>query len=307
MFVCLYSRDPSSKIKRIVFEAVHKWDGSSERALSISQTKQIAGRAGRYGLHGDNSPGGLVTTLKQNDLDLVRAALAAPNDELPQARVQITSTLFSAVSNALPSGATIETIYEAAQYLSKLPLHYRFAAYKKLPPISNVIDAEGGFTLMERLTLVLAPIPWRDEIALSVIVPLLHMFRKSVHVDITAALQDTKLLTTLTDLESLMKTSCPPKSNSHQLDLLESFHKVLVMYVWYAYRSPVLFSSYEEAQVLKERVEKALDWALEGVSKQALRQGWKMPQKHQEIPYMDLRAIKQRSEERRQEMQMRRR
>ena len=36
-------------LKRIVFSAVRKWDGTAERALTHSEIRQIAGRAGRYG------------------------------------------------------------------------------------------------------------------------------------------------------------------------------------------------------------------------------------------------------------------
>ncbi|KAI6046718.1 hypothetical protein EDC04DRAFT_2887558 [Pisolithus marmoratus] len=48
------------KIKGIVFES-NNIDGYVGRPLSVPQIKQIAGRAGRYGLHGELD--GFVTTL----------------------------------------------------------------------------------------------------------------------------------------------------------------------------------------------------------------------------------------------------
>ncbi|OLY85616.1 ATP-dependent RNA helicase SUV3L, mitochondrial [Smittium mucronatum] len=47
------------KIKRTVFESLHKFDGSMLKPLSISQVKQIGGRAGRYNIGYDV---GLITT-----------------------------------------------------------------------------------------------------------------------------------------------------------------------------------------------------------------------------------------------------
>lgn len=46
-------------IRRIVFHDIEKYDGEEHRPLTPAYTKQIAGRAGRYGL--DHSVG-LVTT-----------------------------------------------------------------------------------------------------------------------------------------------------------------------------------------------------------------------------------------------------
>ncbi len=58
-------------IRRIVFSSVRKFDGVSTRALTPQEIRQIAGRAGRYGLHEE----GHVTALDARDIGLLRRAI----------------------------------------------------------------------------------------------------------------------------------------------------------------------------------------------------------------------------------------
>ncbi len=66
-------------VKTIVFTTLTKWDGEKEITLSDSSIRQIAGRAGRYGMH----EVGVVTALNKRDLDHIRAAMAAEAQPLP--------------------------------------------------------------------------------------------------------------------------------------------------------------------------------------------------------------------------------
>ena len=66
-------------VKTIVFTTLDKWDGEKEITVSDSAIRQIAGRAGRYGMHET----GLVTALNKRDLAHIRAAMAAEPEPLP--------------------------------------------------------------------------------------------------------------------------------------------------------------------------------------------------------------------------------
>ncbi|KZT54320.1 P-loop containing nucleoside triphosphate hydrolase protein, partial [Calocera cornea HHB12733] len=70
------------KIKRIIFHRMTKWDGKQVIELSPSMAKQIAGRAGRFGLHGPDDAGGEVTTLFPSDLPILKTAMGVPNAPL---------------------------------------------------------------------------------------------------------------------------------------------------------------------------------------------------------------------------------
>jgi ATP-dependent RNA helicase SUPV3L1/SUV3 len=66
-------------VKTVVFTTLQKFDGEKEVTLSDSATRQIAGRAGRFGMH----EVGVVTALNHRDLDQIRKSLAAPPEQLP--------------------------------------------------------------------------------------------------------------------------------------------------------------------------------------------------------------------------------
>jgi ATP-dependent RNA helicase SUPV3L1/SUV3 len=66
-------------VKTVVFTTLTKWDGEKEITLGDSAIRQIAGRAGRYGMHEI----GLVTALNHRDLARIREAMAAEPEPLP--------------------------------------------------------------------------------------------------------------------------------------------------------------------------------------------------------------------------------
>jgi ATP-dependent RNA helicase SUPV3L1/SUV3 len=69
-------------IRRLIFASVEKYDGTTERLLRPPEIRQIAGRAGRYGIH----ERGQVTTLEPRALPFLRSALEryeAPAERYP--------------------------------------------------------------------------------------------------------------------------------------------------------------------------------------------------------------------------------
>ena len=70
-------------IRRLIFAAVEKYDGVVKRPLTPPEIRQIAGRAGRYGIHEH----GQVTTLDPRSLKFLRAGLE--RFEIPPATLPI--------------------------------------------------------------------------------------------------------------------------------------------------------------------------------------------------------------------------
>jgi ATP-dependent RNA helicase SUPV3L1/SUV3 len=66
-------------IRRVVFSSVEKFDGQQQRRLRVSETLQIAGRAGRYGLHDE----GLVGAFNTADLGFLKRTLPREGEPVP--------------------------------------------------------------------------------------------------------------------------------------------------------------------------------------------------------------------------------
>jgi ATP-dependent RNA helicase SUPV3L1/SUV3 len=129
------------------------------------------------------------------------------------------------------------------------------------------IDTRGaGLTMTDRLQLFLAPLPWRDARCVDVVGKFISMYSHNMNVDLMECINDSDYLKTLTQIEEKIALGLPPHAKGGVLENLETFHKILVYYLWMSFRNPVSFHCHEDVSGLKTRVEKALDWTLEGVS-----------------------------------------
>lgn len=65
-------------VKRIVFIQTEKFDGIEHRGLTVQEIKQIAGRAGRYGIYDT----GYITAMSEEALEYVRERYDAPEERI---------------------------------------------------------------------------------------------------------------------------------------------------------------------------------------------------------------------------------
>ncbi|KAF9228843.1 P-loop containing nucleoside triphosphate hydrolase protein [Gyrodon lividus] len=256
------------KIKRVVFETLDKFDGQKERPLSISQIKQIAGRAGRYGLHG--KPGGFVATLHEADMPRLRNVLAAPTDTLCCAVLDPPLHWMEEVSRILPHTTSTQALLEVPSYVSKVRLPFRAALPSKLEQMAKFIDTRAGDLLLsDKLLFKNCPTSWRDPISLDALSQIARLYRTTIRVDLDAVLSVAPFMKVLKDVEAMMPRSVEPDTCTKALQTLEDMHKVLVLYLWLSFRNFMAFHGADEAYGLKVRVEKALEWCLRQVSSQA--------------------------------------
>ena len=264
--VKLFTNIIDSKIRRVIFEAVSKYTTSGFINLSVSTVKQIAGRAGRYGLHDGGDPGGTCTTLHGPDHSYLRQCLATPFSPLEFTRIGVSHETVTAAMNVLPPNSPLSTVVDAHSYIGRIPTFMRYATRSQGEVFDFVDRYWTGMNITDRLLLLFAPIPWRDLATTEIITRFLNTHSSSMFVDFMEGIKDTGLLELMLQVEDDMDKK-PPHSDIDTLMRLESFHKIIVFYIWMHFRSPVVYSDFMLVADLKVRLEKVLNWSLDGLSK----------------------------------------
>src|SRR4051812_9539574 len=106
---------------------MHKFNGKEEVPLSVSQVKQIAGRAGRFGLHNSSSSGGVVTTLNAKDLPLLKTILPGDLPPVPRAVMDPTFERISQLALLMSERTSYSSIMQLFAELARLPQYCVFS------------------------------------------------------------------------------------------------------------------------------------------------------------------------------------
>ncbi|KAI0045789.1 P-loop containing nucleoside triphosphate hydrolase protein [Auriscalpium vulgare] len=253
------------KIKRVIFESMEKFNGGSSAPLSYSQVKQIAGRAGRYGMHADAKEGGIVTTLSPADLPLLREAMAAPIVPLRHARIGFFGNVALNVIEALPKGTSLHVIRDALIYGSTLPptLAIMDPSLSETTTSMFVDSIVHPMSFYERVIFMIAPFPIRDELCKSTVGKMFELYRDRGRVDIAELLRECGLLNSLNHVLHARQHRQPLAKAKKHLEELETLHKCLVTYIWLYMHFPVGFYAHEQARALTRSTEEAMDYALQ--------------------------------------------
>jgi ATP-dependent RNA helicase SUPV3L1/SUV3 len=281
--LCL-SRDDADilyrKIKRMIFETLHKFNGKQEVMMSISQIKQIAGRAGRYGQHDADAGAGSVTTMNPSDLPLLKDVLKAPLTPVHRAVLDANSAIIPRLSLLLPPEATHAQLLDEVAALALVPSYCVPSDTSGSAKIADAIEQyHDSLTLSEIMMFVFAPVNTRDERVVAAFRGYIERFVDEGCVLIDAALPPQllenlemvelarKTIPDADHLESRQPTNCVPTSIPPAivagLPMLESMHKAIVLYLWLSFRMDLAFPDRQKAGELKLRVEDALEFCLE--------------------------------------------
>ncbi|KMZ66772.1 ATP-dependent RNA helicase, mitochondrial (SUV3) [Zostera marina] len=243
-------------ISRIIFSTMKKFDGISTRELTISEVKQIAGRAGRYG---SKFPVGEVTCLDAVDLPLLHSSLSSHSPVIERAGLFPTFDVLVLYSR-LHSTMNFLDILEEFLDKAKLSPNYFISDCAYMMKVAVVVD-ELPLRLHDKYLFCTSPVDMDDEIVA-------HGLRQF------ATNYAKKGLVRLREIFTPGTVKVP---GSHkELKDLESVHKVLDLYVWLSFRMEMAFPDRALATTQKEICNVLIEEFLE-------RLGWQRPRRRTRV------------------------
>lgn len=266
------------EIKRVVFEAVAKHDGTKVRTLTVPELKQIGGRAGRFRtvaqaaqapattptssvLSGDLDFGpkapapkkeaGLVTTLEDVDLETVHGSFEIEAEPLKTAGVTPPTFIIERFSSYFPAGTPFSFILLRLRDIARLPPQYHMSNLRNNIDIANHIQSI-PLSIHDRCIFLSAPVALKDYGMKEFVKALAYRVSKND----SAKLLDIKEL----NLEILDYTrSSYPYGRVEYLRHLEALHKCLTLYLWLSYRYVGVFQSQRLGFHIKAMVEERIN------------------------------------------------
>ena len=256
----------------------------------MPQIKQIAGRAGRFGVHPiiptsplDPNPStgtvaGEVTTLESRDMELLGEAMNSPIVQVKRAAFTPSFEIFQAVKNLLPPSTTLSTTLGLVANLGRTSPDYYSVPFAGVQSLLDLIEDVSPLSLIERNQLGMCPVNLRDEQAKLTVRNWSEHVAAGRRVMIEPWAEGTGLRDAM-DRISEARTSKVDKGSSYRqsedtnlslyspaiLALLESNHRSLTLYCWLTFRIPLLFTDIEAVRTLRSQVEGAIEFLLEGM------------------------------------------
>ncbi|KAJ3075735.1 RNA helicase [Podochytrium sp. JEL0797] len=249
-------------IRRIIFEKLEKFNGKDVVPLTVSQIKQIGGRAGRFKTQYQE---GLVCTLNNGDMSRLRKALNTVNPlPLPSAGLYPTLDQMEKFASELPD-EKFSGLLDKFEELSRLDGDFFLCNLSSQKEVADLIQ-EVDLSLQDRYTLVASPAN-ADEGMISMA---LLKFAKTISSGDEILLSD------------VVRLPDEPPRGAEKLKDLESCHKVIILYMWLSIRFPSTFTGVETASHLKRVCEDLINKSLDLLHNEKVQQKWDREMKRAE-------------------------
>ena len=257
-------------IKRIIFESLHKFNGTRIEIIEAAHIKQIAGRAGRYRtvaqseesagkLNGGsedsktslNMPAtnlGLVTTLESVDLPILHKAMQCELDPIMSAGIFPPTSVLIKFATYFPPSTSFSYILLRLHELSLRHPRYHLCVLRDQIAIADTIQHVQNLSIHDRIIFCAAPAPVRDMRVSSI----LAAFARCVGDNSSGALLDIPEIPLDTLDEDI-------RADRDYMARLESLHKALILYLWLSYRFAGVFINQAMAFHVKRLVEERID------------------------------------------------
>lgn len=227
-------------IKRVVFHTLEKFDGELTNRVSVSLTKQIAGRAGR---RGSLYPEGLVTTFQASDLPLLFTCLDEPFTDTCGAGLFPSCEQLQEYAQHMPN-ARFSELLESFVQMSRVDAFYFLCQNRGLRKVASLIDTVDNLTLEERFIFCFSPVG-RGQKSLGVLLQYAKSYSQGLPLPL------------LVGRPSL----CP--GIDYQLMDLEEKYQLLSIYLWLSQHFPAeFFPHLQEAQAMSIAIASTLGQSL---------------------------------------------
>lgn len=153
-------------IRRIIFHSVSKFEGHPEAVpVSVSQLKQIAGRAGRRSSEWSQ---GLATCFRRRDVAALEAALAVPLADMstPHAGLFPEFEHLEVFAGQVPELSFHELLVKFGEE-ARMDGTYFFCKMESVLEIARNLETVQDLSLSDRFTFAMAPCNSRDQTATS--------------------------------------------------------------------------------------------------------------------------------------------
>jgi ATP-dependent RNA helicase SUPV3L1/SUV3 len=229
-------------IRRVVFSTTHKFDGVATRDLNATEVRQIAGRAGRYGIY----PTGYVNAFENDELIHIDHMLTT-SDTSELKKLPITPNLFhmQVLSEARHSNKIGELLTYFTERVGIDSPIFETAALSVHVNQGTLIDEHApNLSLAHKFTFSCAPVSLDKDHERDYLLSCLKSFAASKKKALPAA--------------PSWLTSTSPK----HLEDAENLSKDLSLYAWLSFKFPKVFYEGELVPELRSKVSRYIEQAL---------------------------------------------
>ncbi|KLJ07132.1 hypothetical protein EMPG_17384 [Blastomyces silverae] len=253
--------------KRIIFESVVRRLPTGLTRLTVSQVKQIGGRAGRYRSANDTantnssemassdkeveSNVGFVTSLEDVDLPYIRKALDTEPEPILSAGLLPPDHIVKRFSEHFPPSTPFAYILQRLHNIAQVDSNFFLCDVQGHAGAAEAIDSIKGLSMDEKLVFLSAPTHMRDP-------QMSNIFREFVR---CVAENRSGDLLEIDDLP-IDVLDKPVSGDKGYLATLETLHRSLVLYLWLSYRCGGVFTNRALATHVKSLTEIKMDRAL---------------------------------------------
>jgi ATP-dependent RNA helicase SUPV3L1/SUV3 len=233
-------------IQRVLFSTMNKYDGVADRSLNESEVHQIAGRAGRYGIHEE----GFVGVLKEAEptaarvlKELLPKPPRAPRDF--KAPVAPNGWHVDTIAARLHKTRLREVLGVFVDQLKLDDAHFAVAELEAMLELAEQLDRHAGkLSLRERFTYAQAPVDTRTEGQVQEFLDWAWQHASTGHVSEPWFLNGV--------------------SGHSRLDAMEQALRACTLWLWLDLRFPGIYGHVDEVLALREELNDGIERQLKG-------------------------------------------